>query len=247
MKCTLSLLTTMLLSCLGPLCARAGEPVDLRLVLAADVSRSINDPEFTLQRKGYAAAITDHRVMEAIHAGRRGAILVAFIEWAGAEEQRTVVDWTRIASDEDARAFADHLGDAPRSFVGRTAIGSAIDYSFRKFTASGAEANRNVIDVSGDGVNNQGISVEGARDAAVEAGATINGLAIFNKNAAAEGGYLAAHTNPPGGIDGYYRDNVIGGEGAFVLRIEDFNSFEQAMIRKLVTEISSDSPLGGKG
>lgn len=216
-------------------------------MLAADVSRSINEPEFVLQRKGYAAAITDQRVMEAIRAGRRGAILVAFVEWAGAGEQQTVVDWTRVASDEDARAFADHLAGAPRSFVGRTAIGSAIDYSFHKFAASGTDANRNVIDVSGDGVNNQGLSVEGARDAAVEAGATINGLAIFNKTAAEEGGYLAAHTNPPGGIDGYYREHVIGGEGAFVLKIEDFNSFEQAMIRKLITEISMAPPVSGKG
>jgi hypothetical protein len=238
---------TMLLSCVAPLSVQASETVDLRLVLAADVSRSINDPEFTLQRKGYAAAITDHRVLEAIRAGRRGAILLAFVEWAGTGEQQTVVDWTRIASDDDARSFANHLQDAPRSFFGRTAIGSAIDYSFRKFATSGAEADRNVIDVSGDGVNNQGLSVEGARDAAVEAGAIINGLAIFNKTAAAEGGYLAAHTNPPGGIDGYYRDHVIGGDGAFVLKIEDFNSFEQAMIRKLLTEISSASPLGGKG
>jgi hypothetical protein len=238
---------TMLLSCVAPLSVQASETVDLRLVLAADVSRSINDPEFTLQRKGYAAAITDHRVLEAIRAGRRGAILLAFVEWAGTGEQQTVVDWTRIASDDDARSFANHLQDAPRSFFGRTAIGSAIDYSFRKFATSGAEADRNVIDVSGDGVNNQGLSVEGARDAAVEAGAIINGLAIFNKTAAAEGGYLAAHTNPPGGIDGYYRDPVIGGDGAFVLKIEDFNSFEQAMIRKLLTEISSASPLGGKG
>ncbi len=247
MKCTPLLLMTMFLWCLVSLCANASEPVDLRLVLAADVSRSINEPEFVLQRKGYAAAITDQRVMEAIRAGRRGAILVAFVEWAGAGEQQTVVDWTRVASDEDARAFADHLAGAPRSFVGRTAIGSAIDYSFHKFAASGTDANRNVIDVSGDGVNNQGLSVEGARDAAVEAGATINGLAIFNKTAAEEGGYLAAHTNPPGGIDGYYREHVIGGEGAFVLKIEDFNSFEQAMIRKLITEISMAPPVSGKG
>jgi hypothetical protein len=247
MKCTPLLRMTIFLACLGQPCVHASEPVDLRLVLAADVSRSINDPEFALQRKGYAAAITDQRVMEAIHAGRHGAILVAFVEWAGAGEEQTVVDWTRIASDNDAQAFAGHLTDAPRSFFGRTAIGSAIAFAFGKFAASGVDADRNVIDVSGDGVNNQGVSVEGARDAAVEAGATINGLAIFNKTAAEEGGYLAAHTNPPGGIDGYYRDHVIGGSGAFVLKIEDFNSFEQAMIRKLITEISLASPLGGKG
>lgn len=247
MRRLLSLPIAALLSCLDSPCAQASQPVDLRLVLAADVSRSINDAEFALQRKGYAAAMTDPRVMEAIRDGRRGAILVTFVEWAGAGEQRTVVDWTRIASDKDARAFAGRLGAAPRSFVGRTAIGSAITYAFAKFAASGTTANRSIIDVSGDGVSNQGLSVEGARDAAVEAGATINGLAIFNKEAAAEGGYLAAHTNPPGGIDGYYRDHVIGGQDAFVLRIENFNSFEQAMIRKLVTEISLAPPAGDKG
>ncbi len=103
---------------------------------------------------------------------------------------------------------------------------------------SGVAADRHVIDVSGDGTSNQGRSVTQARDAAIGAGATINGLAIYNKRAAAEGGYLALHTNPPGGLAQYYRDNVIGGVGSFVLPIDDFNSFDQAMIHKLVSEIA---------
>ena len=127
---------------------------------------------------------------------------------------------------------------APRVFEGRTAIGSAIDYSIGVLNASELEADRSVIDISGDGTSNQGHNVDGARDAAIGAGVTINGLAIFNRSAAAQGGYLALHTNPPGGIDKYYRDNVIGGIGSFVIRIDDFNSFEQAMIQKLITEIS---------
>ncbi len=240
-------LTAVLLSWAGAEGAQASEPVDLRIVLAADVSRSIDDAEFTLQRRGYAAAITDSQVMEAIHAGRRGAILISFVEWAGAGEQQTVVDWTPIANETDARDFAAQLSAAPRSFVGRTAIGSAIEYAFQKLSASATDAERSVIDVSGDGVSNQGASVTAARDAAVQANVTINGLAIFNQRAAAFGGYLAAHTNPPGGIDGYYRSDVIGGAGAFVLRIDDFNSFEQAMIRKLITEVSSGPPTNAKG
>ena len=216
----------------------AAQALDVEIVLAADVSRSINDSEFALQRRGYAAAITDPRVIDAIRAGRHGAIALTFVEWAGEGEEKTVVDWKLIGEAADARAFADQLLDAPRSYLGRTAIGSAIDFSLARFAESGFQADRNVIDVSGDGTSNQGRAVNDARDAAIRVGATINGLSIFNQRAAAEGGYLALHTNPPGGIDKYYRDNVIGGIGAFVLRIDDFNSFEQAMILKLVTEIS---------
>jgi len=218
--------------------ARAAQALDVKLVLAADVSRSINDAEFELQRRGYAAAITDPRVLDAIRAGRHGAIAVCFLEWAGEAEQKTVVDWTLIGGADDARKFAAALLEAPRSFVGRTAIGTAIDFSMGVIGESALEADRVVVDVSGDGTSNQGRAVTDARDAAVGAGVTINGLAIFNQRAAAEGGYLALHTNPPGGIDKYYRENVIGGFGSFVLRIDDFKDFEEAMILKLVTEIS---------
>jgi hypothetical protein len=221
----------------GP--AQAAEAVDVALVLAADVSRSINEQEFGLQRRGYAAAITSSRLFDAIRAGTHGAIAIAFVEWAGEGEEKTVVDWTVIRSEADARTFAAALEGAPRSFVGRTAIGSAIDFSAGLLGESGVEADRHLIDVSGDGTSNQGRSVTEARDAALKAGVVINGLAIFNQTAAAEGGYLAMHTNPPGGLAKYYRDNVIGGPGAFVLPIDNFNSFAEAMIHKLISEIAA--------
>ncbi len=223
--------------------SRANPAIDVRIVLAADVSRSIDTDEFDLQQNGYAAAISDPRVIDAILAGRHGAIAVSFVEWAALDEQRTVIDWKVISNAADARAFADALANAPRAFVGRTAIGSALDYSVGVLNASGIDADRSVIDVSGDGTSNQGHMVTEARDAALGAGITINGLAIFNRSAAAMGGYLALHTNPPGGIDEYYRNNVIGGFGAFVIRIDDFSSFEQAMIQKLISEISA-APAG---
>ena len=228
---------------LGPP-ARAAQAVDVALVLAADVSRSINDGEFALQRRGYAAAIANPRVIEAIGSGPHGAIAISFVEWAGDSEQKTVVDWTVIHDAADARKFAAALLEAPRSYVGRTAIGSAIDFSMGLIGESGFEAERRVIDVSGDGTSNQGRPVTDARDAALGAGVTINGLAIFNKTAAEQGGYLARHTNPPGGLAQYYHDNVIGGPGSFVLPIDDFNSFEEAMIRKLITEIAAATPGG---
>jgi hypothetical protein len=225
--------------------ARAAQAVDVALVLAADVSRSINDGEFALQRRGYAAAIANPRVIEAIGAGPHSAIAVNFVEWAGDSEQKTVVDWMVIHNADDARKFAAALLEAPRSYVGRTAIGSAIDFSMGLLGESGFDAERRVIDVSGDGTSNQGRPVTEARDAALDAGVTINGLAIFNKTAAEQGGYLARHTNPPGGLAQYYHDNVIGGPGSFVLPIDDFNSFEQAMVRKLITEIAAATPREG--
>jgi hypothetical protein len=126
----------------------------------------------------------------------------------------------------------------PRSYLGRTAIGTAIGFCFALFAETAFETNRRVIDVSGDGTNNSGRPVTEARDAVVAAGAVINGLSIFNKKAAAMGGYLALHTNPPGGLAKYYRDNVIGGPGAFVEQIDDFRTFGEAMMRKLVTEVA---------
>jgi hypothetical protein len=224
----------------GP--AHAAQAIDVKLVLAADVSRSINDEEFALQRRGYAAAITNPRVLDAIHAGRHGAIAVSFVEWAGEGEEKVVIDWTLIGEAADAREFAAALLDAPRAYAGRTAIGSAIDHALGVLRQSRFAADRDVIDVSGDGTSNQGRSVTDARDAALRAGVTINGLAIFNARAASQGGYLALHTNPPGGLDKYYRENVIGGPGAFVLHVDDFKDFDRAMILKLITEISALPP-----
>ena len=225
----------------------AGAPVavDAAIVLAADVSRSIDDGEFALERRGYADAIQSQQLIDAISTGPHGAIALSYVEWAGEGEEKVVVDWAVIRNDADARAFVAALTAAPRSFVGRTAIGSAIDYSFALFAESAFETDRRVIDVSGDGTNNQGRMVTDARDAAVGAGAVINGLSIFNRKAAAMGGYLALHTNPPGGIENYYRDNVIGGPGAFVIPIDDFKSFGEAMVRKLVNEIADARRPGG--
>jgi hypothetical protein len=223
--------------------ARAAEAVDAELVLAADVSRSINDEEFALQRHGYAAALTSPRLLDAIRSGPHGAIAVSFVEWAGEAEEKTVVDWAIIRDEASARKFAAALLAPPRSYVGRTAIGAAIDFAAGLLAESGLEADRHVIDVSGDGTSNQGRQATAARDAALKAGVIINGLAIFNRRAAEEGGYLALHTNPPGGLAQYYRDNVIGGPGSFVLPIDNFNSFGEAMIHKLVTEIASTSTM----
>ncbi len=218
--------------------ASAPVAVDAAIVLAADVSRSIDDDEYTLERHGYADAIQSQQLLDAISTGPHGAIALAYVEWAGDGEERVVVDWAVIRNQNDAGAFVAAMTAAPRSFIGRTAIGAAIDFSFALFAESAFETDRRVIDVSGDGTSNQGRLVAEARDVAVGSGAVINGLAIFNRKAAATGGYLAMHTNPAGGLAQYYRENVIGGPGAFVVQIDDFRTFGDAMMRKLVNEIS---------
>ncbi len=219
--------------------------VDSAIILAADVSRSIDDEEFALQRRGYADAIQSQQLIDAISTGPHGAIALAYLEWAGDGEEHVVTDWAVIRNQADARAFVAAMTAAPRSYLGRTAIGAAIDFSFAMFAEAAFETSRRVIDISGDGTSNQGRPVTDARDAAVAAGAVINGLAIFNKKAAAMGGYLALHTNPPGGLAHYYRENVIGGSGAFVVQIDDFNTFGEAMMRKLVTEVAFAGQRGG--
>jgi Protein of unknown function (DUF1194) len=221
--------------CLGAPAARA-ETVDLALVLAADVSRSIDDDEFKLQRQGYAAAVTDQRVLSAIAAGQYGAIAICFVEWSGPDEQQVVADWTVIRDGESAASFATTLIDAPRSFVGRTSISAAIDFSRAYFTKSGVTYERRVIDVSGDGTNNSGRPLLDARDEAVAAGITINGLAIINQKP--NPGYFA-HTQPPEGLPEYYRQNVTGGPGSFLLVVQDFSTFGEAMTQKLISEIAA--------
>jgi Protein of unknown function (DUF1194) len=216
----------------------AGEPraagVDLEVILAADVSRSIDDGEFDLQRKGYAAALTDPRVLAAIRGRSGAAIAVCFIEWSGDEDQQVVVDWTEIRDEEDAGSIAAAILGAPRSFMGRTSISAAIDFAMAHFAVSKWQAPRHIIDISGDGTNNSGRPVTEARDQAISRGITINGLAIINDKPNL--GY-SAHTQPPGGLPLYYRQNVIGGPNAFLLVVEDFNSFADAMANKLAKEI----------
>ena len=233
MKTAAAIIT--LLAWLAGIAVARAETVDLLLVLAADVSRSIDDVEFNLQRKGYAAAITDPRVLRAISGGRNHAIAVTFIEWSGAADQNVVVDWTVVRDEEAAGGIAATILAAPRSFLGRTSISAAIDYALERIAAAPAQADKRIIDVSGDGTNNSGRPVTEARDQAVASGVTVNGLAIINTQA--NPGY-AFHTQPPGGLPKYYEENVIGGPGAFLLQVENFDSFAESMTRKLVTEIA---------
>lgn len=212
------------------------ESVDLALVLATDVSRSVDEDEFKLQRQGYAAAVTNPRVLQALAAGQHGAIAISFVEWSGPDEQQVVVGWTIIRDGETAAGFAATLLDAPRSFVGRTSISAALDFSTAYFTKIGAVADRRVIDISGDGTNNSGRPVLDARHETLAAGITINGLAIINERP--NPGYFA-HTQPPEGLPEYYRQNVIGGTGAFLMVVQDFNSFGEAITNKIVTEIAA--------
>ena len=240
MKTTAAIIT-LLASLAGIAVARA-ETVDLLLVLAADVSRSIDDGEFNLQRKGYAAAMTDPRVLRAIAGGRNHAIAITFIEWSGASDQNVVVDWTVVRDEEAAGGIAATMIAAPRSFLGRTSISAAIDYSLERLAAASPQAEKRIIDVSGDGTNNSGRPVTEARDQAVASGVTINGLAIINTQA--NPGY-AFHTQPPGGLPKYFEENVIGGPGAFLLQVENFDTFAEEITRKLVTEIAGAPPPSG--
>jgi hypothetical protein len=219
--------------------ARAADSVDLLLVLAADVSRSIDETEFNLQRKGYAAAITDPRVLRAIVGGRNHAIAVSFIEWSGAADQKIVVDWTVVRDEEAAGTVAAIMLAAPRSFLGRTSISAVIDFAMERFAAAPADSDKRIIDISGDGTSNAGRAVTEARDQAVTAGVTINGLAIINTQA--NPGY-AFHTQPPGGLPKYFEENVIGGPGAFLFQVDNFGAFAEAITRKLVTEIAATPP-----
>ena len=229
-----TLLAVMVLALLAlPAPARA-QSTDLLLVLAADVSRSIDESEFALQRKGYSAAVTDPRVLAAIRGGTTGTIAICFVEWSGAGEQNVVADWTVIHDDEDAGAIAAAILAAPRSFMGRTSISGAIDFAMERFAAAKPQSSRRIIDVSGDGTNNSGRPLIEARDQAVAEGVTINGLAIINDRP--NPGY-ALHTQPPGGLPEWYRQNVIGGPGSFLRVIDDFRSFSDAMTNKLVSEI----------
>jgi hypothetical protein len=219
----------------GPPPARA-ETVDLALVLVADVSGSIDDSEFELQKQGYAAAFRDPKVVAAIQSGASGAIAVSYIEFAGADQVRRVLDWTVIRDDATAGTFADRFEKAPRSFRGHTSISAGIDAAVENFAESGVTAARRAIDVSGDGTNNSGRAVADARDAAIAEGIIINGLAIINDHPVS---YLHAHVQPPGGLTEWYRQNVIGGPGSFVLEVHDFHTFGEAMTQKLVAEIAS--------
>jgi hypothetical protein len=207
-----------------PLSARAQTPVDLELVLAVDCSGSIDDDEFALQIRGYAAAFSHPGVIAAIRSGEVGAIAVTYVQWSGPYLQRQAIGWTYIDNADSAETFAGLIGGVPR-FLNRggTSISGAIDNVRPLFENNGFEGRRRVIDISGDGTNNSGRLVQYARDDAVADGITINGLAILNE---------------VGGLDRYFEENVIGGPGAFVMAAADFDDFAFAIRNKLIREIA---------
>jgi hypothetical protein len=208
-------------------------PVDLELVLAVDVSGSVDEQEARLQREGYMSAIASERVSEAIRQGSMGRIAVMYLEWSNDNYQRIVVPWTLIDGSMSARVFASSLMEA--SYVsGRwTSISGGIDIAVAAFENNGYEGMRRVIDVSGDGYNNSGRPVTAARDDAVRKGIVINGLPILNERPNPWGG------QPPQDLDRYYEDFVIGGPGAFVVPARNFEDFGRAVLAKLIREIAN--------
>ena len=222
--------------------ARAADDVDVALVMVSDVSRSIDDSEYKLEKSGYESAFQNPKVIDAIRGGPNGRIAVAYVEFAGALEVHTVIDWTVLRDQASAKGFVDHLAAAPRSYWGRTAISAGVDRAVELFAEGGISATRHVIDVCGDGTNNAGRDITAARDDAVKAGATINGLAIINDHPVS---WTYAHVQPPGGLTKYYRENVAGGQGNFVLEVHDFATFGDAITRKLIQEIAAGPGASG--
>jgi hypothetical protein len=222
----------LLLAC--PLAA--AEEVDLELVLATDVSRSIVEEEAILQRQGVAAAFQSAEVVRAIQNGTLQRIAIAYIDWSNDGLNRIVVDWRLIRNKEDADAFATELLSASTTYGNRTSISSALLMSTALLETNPYEGARQVIDVSGDGPNNMGLSLAPVREEVLAKGIIINGLPIIVQNAQyAGGGYFAE-------IDKYYQACVIGGRGSFLIVARGFKDFATAIRHKLVLEISDLAP-----
>jgi len=208
--------------------AAAAEPVDVQLVLAIDTSGSVNQRRFELQQQGYVTAFRDPRVLQAIQAGIARSIAVTMFQWTGPQLHDIVVPWMRIDDQASAEAVATAIAAVPRQlFRGGTSISGAIDYSMTLFPDSPYAGSRRIIDVSGDGANNSGRPAEHARDDAVAAGVTINGLPI-----------LTIEPN----LDQHYQNSVIGGEGAFMIIVETDTDFADAILKKLIAEIALNKP-----
>lgn len=217
--------------------SQAAEPVDVELVLAVDVSLSMSPGELEIQRRGYAAALVDSQVLDAIAGGAYGRIALTYFEWAGSSSQRVIVPWTVLATRQDAERIAAQLTAAPSNSARRTSISSAIDFGADLFAESAFRGTKRVIDISGDGPNNQGPQVDKSRDAAVAQGIVINGLPLMTG-----GGFVSAYDVDD--LDLYYTDCVIGGPGAFMVPVNGWEQFPEAVRRKLVLELASaGSPL----
>lgn len=214
----------------------AGEHVDVALVLAIDVSRSMSREELAIQRRGYAEAIASREVLQAIDYGPHGRIGLAIFEWAGDFHARELLPWTIIESEADAQAVAARLLEGESIGQSRTSISGALLRGMALLEAVPYQAERRVIDVSGDGPNNQGQPVTGLRDAAVDRGITINGLPLMTSDGFAQ--YFGISD-----LDEYYRRCVIGGPGAFVVPVHEWTEFPEAVRRKLVMEIGGLEPL----
>ena len=223
-----------ILACVSLLPARASTEVDLALVIAVDISNSMDREEQELQRNGFIEAFRSPQVQDAIRTGMLGRIAVVYMEWAGVTRQTVVVPWTTIDGPEGALSFAEQLERAPIQRGPRTSISGAIDFGAQLLEESGVEPLRRVIDISGDGANNQGRLVTEARDAALARGITINGLPIMLKRSSSYWDVAE--------LDGYYRDCVIGGPGAFMEPVRERHHFAEAIKTKIIREIAAIEP-----
>jgi hypothetical protein len=216
-----------------PALAQTDTDVDLALVIAVDISFSMDTDEQALQREGFAQAFRSKLVHDAIRGGMLGKIAVTYMEWAGAPDQKVIVPWTILDNSESLMAFADKIASTPLRRAQRTSISSAIDFSVRLLQDSNLNATRQVIDVSGDGPNNQGRIVVDARDDALAKGITINGLPIMLR----QPGYLDIPD-----LDIYYKDCVIGGQGSFTVPVRDRDQFVEAIKTKILLEVANLLP-----
>ena len=205
--------------------------VDVEVVLAVDVSYSMDPDEQALQREGYISAITSREFMQALRSGMQGRISITYFEWAGPYDQKIIVPWRLIDGPEAADAVANEIARAPYRRASRTSISGALGFAKPLFDGSGFRGVRRVIDVSGDGANNSGTLVTMARDDVLSAGITINGLPIMLKRP-------NSFTMDIDNLDIYYEDCVIGGPGAFVIPIREREQFKEATRTKLVLEIA---------
>jgi hypothetical protein len=210
---------------------QAAEPVDVELVLAVDVSLSMSPMELDIQRRGYVAALTHPKVVQAIQDGVHGRIAVTYFEWAGDAMQRVIVPWTVIATQADAQAFAAKLELGVPNSARRTSISGALSFAGDLLAESGYAGMKRVIDISGDGPNNQGEPVDGVRDRIIKQGITINGLPLMTS-----GGRMSSYDFAD--LDTYYTRCVIGGPGAFVVPVNEWSQFPEAIRRKLVLELA---------
>jgi hypothetical protein len=215
--------------------AAADIPVDLELVLAVDVSGSMDMEEQQVQRAGYIDAITHPEVLTAIRTGAYGRIAVTYVEWGGSGYQTTTIPWRTVEDGGSAREFAAALAEAPMARIRGTSISGALRYSSGLFDENGYEGYRRVIDISGDGPNNTGMPVAPMRDEVLAQGIVINGLPVMLRPS---GGYLGINN-----LDVYYENCVIGGPGSFVVSVNDPAQFAETIRRKLVLEIAEQPGL----